>query len=347
MTKRRFLHIDGHNLFHRQVNMTPPNQGIDTMVGMAFHLIFNSMKKEYVKWGGTHAMFYLEGRSWRKSIYPQYKANRALAFSMKTEKEQEDFAAILEAYNDLTTYLSEKTNISVIRNPTAEADDMIYTCIEAHPDDDHILVSTDSDFYQLLRMPNVRLYDPIKDILMTQDGVFDDNGNRLEFIVNSGAKVKVGQKNPTFVAPHKWYEYALFLKLVRGDKTDNIFSSYPGVREKGTKNSVGILAAYDDMSTKGYAWNNFMNQKFIHHDGGERVVKDMFEMNRKLIDLSEIPDEVKLPSLEIIAEATSKDIPAVEIGTSFLKFCGKWDLKKIGDAAPQFMPLLKSKYSQV
>lgn len=346
MTKRRFLHIDGHNLFHRQVNMTPPNQGVDTMVGMAFHLIFNSMKKEYNKWNGNHTMFYLEGKSWRKDIYPQYKANRALAFSAKTEKEQEDFAIVLDAYNDLTTYLTEKTNISVIRNPSAEADDMIYICIEAHPDDEHILVSSDSDFYQLLRMPNVKLYDPIKDILLTQDGIFDDDGNRLSFTITSGAKVKVGKKDPDFVAPDKWYEYALFMKLVRGDKTDNIFSAYPKVREKGTKNSVGILEAYADMETKGYSWNNFMNQKFVHHDGGERVVRDLFELNRRLIDLSMIPDHVKSPSLEIISQATTKSVPSVEIGTGFLKFCGKWDLKKIGDAAPKFMPMLKAKYDQ-
>ena len=341
---RRFVHIDGHNLFHRQVNMTPSNQGVESMVGMAFHLIFNSMKKEFTTWNASHAMFYLEGKSWRKRIYPEYKANRALAFSMKTEKEQEDFKFILDAYNDLTTYLNDKTNISVIRNPAAEADDMIHICVEAHPDDDHLLVSTDSDFYQLLRMPNVRIYDPIKDVLITRDGVFNDAGKRMEFTLTSTAKIKVGEPNPNFQAPEAWYDYALFLKLIRGDKGDNIFSSYPGVREKGTTKKVGIKEAFEDRHTRGYSWNNFMNQRYMHHDGNERTVKEAYELNRLLIDLMEIPPDIKLQSLEIISQSLGKVIPSVDIGTGFLKFCGKWELNKISEHAADFMPMLKSKY---
>jgi hypothetical protein len=50
--------------------------------------------------------------------------------------------------------------------------------------------------------------------------------------------------------------------------------------------------------------------------------------------------------LNIIAEETQKEnVPAVEIGHSFLKFCSKWDLKKIGDNSTAFMPMLKAKYN--
>ena len=134
------------------------------------------------------------------------------------------------------------------------------------------------------------------------------------------------------------------MKCVRGDKTDNIFSAYPGVREKGTKTQVGIREAYED-TAKGYAWNNFMMQKWIDHNQATQVVKEQYEFNKKLIDLSQIPDEVKIDSLEIIARETERqNIPAVEIGTAFMRFCGKWALKRIGDHATGFMPMLKSKY---
>jgi hypothetical protein len=135
------------------------------------------------------------------------------------------------------------------------------------------------------------------------------------------------------------------MKCIRGDNTDNIFSAYPGVREKGSRNQVGIREAYEDRDSKGYKWNNFMLQKWVDENNTERRVKEQYELNRKLIDLSQIPEEVKQESLRIIAEEVNrKNVPAVEIGFSFLKFCGKWDLKRIGDSSGAFMNMLKSKY---
>lgn len=346
MTKKTFILNDGANLFHRQINMTNPAQGIDSMVGMAFHMILQSMKKEFQKWNGTHAVFFLEGRSWRKDIYPDYKASRKIEQAKKTPQEQEDFKVLIEAFNDFTTYLNERTNITVLRNPNAEADDMIAVFIEAHPDDDHVLISSDSDFYQLLRYPNIVIYDPVKNILIKRDGIFDDNGDRLSFHVDSNAKIKVGNKDNSHTIDVDWYEYALFLKCIRGDKTDYIFSAYPGVREKGTKKQIGIREAYEDINMMGYSWNNFMNQKWVDHNHVSYTVKDRYEFNRTLIDLQRIPSDVKNECLKIMAEEFErKDVPAVEIGVHFLKFCGKWDLKKISNSSNSFMPLLKSKYN--
>ena len=341
-----YIHTDGHNLFHRQIRMTNPALGIDNMIGMALHLILNSMKKEYVKWGGTHVVFYLEGRSWRKDVYSGYKANRKVAFAQQTPKEQEDHHILVEAFDDFVEYLDQKTNITVLQNPRAEADDMIAIFIDAHPEDKHILISSDSDFFQLLRYPNLTIYDPVKDILIKQDGIYDDDGNRLEFTVTSGAKIKAGKKNPDFVCDPDWFNYALFLKCIRGDDTDNIFSAYPGVREKGTKTTVGIREAYMDREGKGFSWNNFMLQKWVDENQAEQRVKEKYEFNRTLIDLSQIPDDVKIGCLEIIAEQTGrKSVAAMDVGTGFMKFCGKWALKKIGDNAKAFMPMMLAKYN--
>ena len=309
-------------------------------------MILNSMKKEYNKWNGTHTVFYIEGHSWRKKVYPDYKGNRPTAFALQTQKEQEDHGILVEAFDSFVEYLDKKTNITVLQNLNAEADDMIAVFVEAHPDDKHIIISSDSDFFQLLKFPNVMLYDPVKDIQIRQDGVFDDDGNRLEFILDSNAKLKAGKKNPDFECEKEWYNYALFLKCVRGDKTDYIFSAYPGVREKGTKTSVGIREAYNDRDNRGYSWNNFMQQKWIDHESTEQVVKNKYEFNRSLIDLSLIPDSIKTECLQIIAEETDrKNVPAVEIGMGFMKYCGTWALKKIGDNSTAFMPMLRAKYN--
>ena len=341
-----FIHTDGHNLFHRQINMSNPAMGIDSMIGMALHMILYSMKKEYTKWNGTHTVFYVEGRSWRREIYPDYKGQRRVEFAKQTEREQEDHHILVEAFDDFVDYLDKKTNVTVLHNPKAEADDMIAMFIEAHPDDKHIIISSDSDFFQLLRHPNVMLYDPVKDIQIRQDGVYNDDGEKLSFILKSDAKIKVGEPDENFLCDPKWYEYALFLKCIRGDSTDNIMSAYPGVHEKSTKTKVGIREAFNDTG-KGFAWNNFMLQKWVDHNEKEQRVKENYEFNRRLIDLSQIPEDIQTECLRLIAEETErKNIPSVEIGVGFMKFCGKWALKRIGDNSNTFMPMLKAKYKE-
>lgn len=341
---KTFILTDGHNLFHRQASMTNPALGIDSMIGMALHMILYSMRKEYKKWNGTHTVFFTEGRSWRKDVYPPYKAHRKLAYAKQTEREQEDHRLLLEAFDDLVSYIDEKTNITVLNNPNAEADDMIALFIEAHPDDFHVLVSSDSDFFQLLKFPNLTIYDPIKDIMIKQDGIFNDNGARLAFTLETSAKIKVGKKDPDFVCDPDWYNYALFLKCIRGDKSDNIFSAYPGVREKGSKTTVGIREAYLD-TNKGFAWNNFMLQKWTDHEAQVQRVKEQYELNKLLIDLSQIPDNIKISGYQTIIDAAEqKNVPAADIGHGFMRFCTKWDLRRISSKPEDFMPMLKAKY---
>lgn len=341
---RVFILNDCQNLFHRQAHMVNPALGVDSMVGMALHMILYSMKKEWTTFNGTHAVCFMEGKSWRKNIYPAYKADRAVKFATLSEKDREDHKILQEAFDDLMQYISKNTNITVLRNPNAEADDMVAVFVEAHPDDKHILISSDSDFYQLLRHGNLIIYDPVKDIRIQQDGVYNDAGEKLSFTINGG-KLKIGQPDPSFVTEDKWYEYALFIKCIRGDATDNIFSAFPGVREKGTKNTIGIREAYHDQENMGYLWNNFFMQRWIDHNGVEQQVKTCFDMNKRLIDLSLIPDNIKIECIQNIVEQTEKPpVPASDIGTFFYKFVGKWNLTKIGNNAAQFMPMLKSKY---
>jgi hypothetical protein len=56
-----------------------------------------------------------------------------------------------------------------------EADDLISGWIWNHPDDHHVIVSSDTDFYQLLA-PNVQQYNGVADELHTLEGIFDKKG---------------------------------------------------------------------------------------------------------------------------------------------------------------------------
>jgi hypothetical protein len=130
---------------------------------------------------------------------------------------------------------------------------------------------------------------------------------------------------------------------MRGDTSDNVFSAYPGVRTKGTKNKVGLQEAFADKDSKGFAWNNLMLQRWVDHNGEEHKVLDDYHRNVKLIDLTAQPDDVKIHIAETIAtNAVPKDI--AQIGTKFLKFCGKYELKRITDNLQNYVDFLTKAY---
>lgn len=340
---KKFVLVDAMNLFHRAKHVVP-NGDIDQRIGMSLHIVFNALRKSWRDLGGDHVVFCLEGRSWRRHVYEPYKANRAMEQLKKTKRELEDDQLFFEAFNDFCEFVKEKTNCTVLQCEVAEADDMIASWIDLHPSNDHIIVSSDSDFIQLLN-PMVEIYNPIANIRLTHDGVFDDKDNRLEFSVKSDGKIKTGPKNEQYVAERKdWAEFAMFIKCIRGDKSDNIFPAFPGARIKGSKNITGITEAFEDKNTGGFNWNNFMLQKWQDIDGTEYTVKERYELNRSLIDLRSQPNEIKEEVIQSIITEVAK-AKRQGVGIFFLKFCSKWDLRKVSQYPDEFATMLNAAYN--
>ena len=137
-------------------------------------------------------------------------------------------------------------------------------------------------------------------------------------------------------------DWMLFEKCMRGDASDNVFSAYPGVRKKGTRNKVGLLEAFDDKNTKGYNWNNLMLQRWVDHNGEEHRVLDDYNRNVTLCDLTAQPVEVKELINNTISTVETKNI--TQVGMRLLKFCAKWDMQRIADQAAQYAQPLQARY---
>ena len=86
---------------------------LDSKVGLAFHIIFNSIRKVWQKQKGTHVVFAFEGRSWRKDYYEPYKRNRAELKAKLTQTQAEEDLVFWEAYDTFITYVKEKTKASI------------------------------------------------------------------------------------------------------------------------------------------------------------------------------------------------------------------------------------------
>ncbi len=326
----KYLIVDTANTFFRARHAAHRQSDTWDRLGFAIHVTLASVAKCWREQRADHVVFCLEGRSWRKDYYEPYKKNRAVARAALTEAEAEEDALFWEAFDTLKTFLTEKSNCTVLRHENLEADDLVAGWIQAHPQDEHVIVSSDSDFHQLLAH-NVKQYNGIQDELHTTDGIFD----------KKGAPVKDKKtKEPKKIPDPSWI---LFEKCMRGDTSDNIFSAYPGVRTKGTKNKVGLQEAYADRDSKGFAWNNLMLQRWTDHNGVEHRVLDDYERNRVLVDLSAQPDHVKTWIAETIATGSVvKSIPM--IGAQFMKFCGKYELNRISENVQNYVDFLSKAY---
>jgi 5'-3' exonuclease len=342
-----YILVDTANLFFKSRHIASKRSTDWERVGLSIHLTLAGVNAVIRKIGADdyHVIFCLEGRSWRKDFYKPYKANREVAKQALTEQELEQDKMFWDTYGEFTDFISNKTNVSVLRCEIAEADDLIARFIALHPDDNHVIVSSDSDFIQLIDK-NVNQYNSLSGYFITVDGVFDDRNRKLEFSIASNSKLKVGKPKEDFVVAPDWNKYALFLKCMRGDKGDNVFCAYPGIREKGTKTKVGLKEAYNDRIKKGFNWNNMMLQRWVDHDGVEHRVLDDYERNCILIDLTAQPQDVKLAVDETIRTQLNKERVS-NVGIHFLKFCGKYELEKLTQAANGFAKWLNTSYSGI
>ena len=319
--------IDTANTFFRARHVASRNSTPEEKIGMALHLTLASVNQAVRKYGIDHVVFCLEGRSFRKDLYAPYKKNRVVDAMSVTEEEAEESKMFWTTYEAFTTYIREKTNVSVLRHERAEADDMIARFIHLHPSDTHYIISTDTDYNQLIT-DRVKQYNGVTGELATLQGYFKE----------SGKPVLDKEKKPKLLEDP---EYGLFKKIIRGDSGDNVFSAFPGVREVGSKNKVGIREAFEDRTKQGFNYNNFMLQRFTDHNNVEVRVKDAFERNRTLIDLKAQPQEIKDAVDQRIRESV-RVTTVPQVGIHFMKFCGKYELTKISEQAETYSKWLNS-----
>jgi hypothetical protein len=373
----RFGIIDIANLFARAQHATRGDAY--TKAGMALHIIFMSLRKLRREMQVDHMVFCVEGRSWRYDTFPQYKARRKLDKMTKPVKDQEEDEVFFEIQKDFIDYLAEKTRCTVLQSQGVEGDDFVARWIQLHPNDDHFILSSDSDFIQLLA-PNVTLVDGMAERVITVDGVKNFSGEALAFTVDpSSGKLKVPgtiaemaekhkreqkekrKKDPghviteyVFTPPEAdWWRRALFIKCVRGDVGDGIFSAYPGVRYEGSSKKTGIREAWEDRNAGGFHWNNFMLtqwEKAVGRDEkGETITQQVrvmneYAFNQSLIDLTAQPEKIKQLMDEVIVQAVQKE-PVGNVGINFMKFCAKNDLTNLNRDANDHAAYLNRGYS--
>jgi 5'-3' exonuclease len=126
------------------------------------HMILNTIRtyvKKFKAEFGPNIIIACDNKKyWRREIFPYYKANR----KKSRESSGHDWNSIFECLNKIRDELREYSPYKVIEVDTAEADDIIAVLSIKHSANEKVMIlSSDKDFAQLQKYPNVEQYSPI------------------------------------------------------------------------------------------------------------------------------------------------------------------------------------------
>jgi hypothetical protein len=131
---------------------------------MLRHMILNSLRMYKQKFGEKYGDMVLacDGpNNWRRSYFPQYKANRKKG----REESTFDWNEAFRIMNQVREEIKENFPYKVIHEDQCEADDIIGTIVEHTQEfgnyEDIMIVSSDGDFKQLQKYDNVSQFSPL------------------------------------------------------------------------------------------------------------------------------------------------------------------------------------------
>jgi 5'-3' exonuclease len=126
------------------------------------HMILNTIRtyvKKFKAEFGTDIVIACDNKKyWRRDVFPHYKAHRKKA----RDSSGHDWNSIFECLNKIREELRSHSPYKVIEVDTAEADDIIAVLSMRHSATEKVMIlSSDKDFAQLQKYPNVEQYSPI------------------------------------------------------------------------------------------------------------------------------------------------------------------------------------------
>jgi len=183
------------------------------------HMVLNSIRsinKKFSQEYGDIVITCDSARSWRKEIFPYYKANRKKA----RENSELDWSAVFNSLNKVREELKEFFPYRVIQVEHAEADDIIGSLVDEFHGLPILIVSGDKDFVQLQCYMNVKQYDPVRKRFITHN-------NPAQFVREHIIKGDMGDGVPNFLSPDNSYVVGVRQKPIRSKKLSEWVSMEP------------------------------------------------------------------------------------------------------------------------
>lgn len=148
---------------------------ISVSEGLVRHCILNSLRLYNAKYRREYGQMVLAcdgGGTWRREMFPQYKASRKAA----RESGDIDWKEFFRILGNVRDEIRENLPFKVVHLQGVEADDIIATLTDSTQEfgkhEPVMIISSDKDFVQLHRYKNVRQYSPMaKEFVKEKDPV--------------------------------------------------------------------------------------------------------------------------------------------------------------------------------
>jgi len=308
--------IDTSYIFYKLVHALNTGRNLDKL---KVALSFSIKKLMEDSFYDNFILAFDSKNSWRRIIYPEYKAPR----KESRDKDDLDWSVLFGMFDEWKKEIQEETSAIVIESDRMEGDDVISQIVQKSnlKGYSNIIVASDRDFCQILNysfdpdyinimineeFKNKKIYIPIGgeaflDKLRARNNknVFfmsSDNSHLIRFIDEEMAKREIVEVLG---------EEKLFLKVVAGDRKDNVMSThYKHNLEKGTKRGIG-----DGTAKKIYIRYKEINPEPINFKSKEFIirVKNVIAENRKIKDvdvLKEVQNSIVLNTKLIMLDET-------------------------------------------
>jgi len=150
----------------QQINSNPKIKLDENLIR---HMVLNSLRsyiKQFKEKYGNIIICCDSRKYWRRDVFPFYKSNRKKV----RDESGFDWTLIFETLNKIRDELKENFPYKVIDVEGAEADDVIgVLSARLSSSEDILILSSDKDFVQLQKYPNVTQYSPILKRFVTAD----------------------------------------------------------------------------------------------------------------------------------------------------------------------------------
>jgi hypothetical protein len=276
----------------------------DTSPDLIRHLALNSIRlynKKFREQYGEMVICVDGPNCWRKRFYKEYKAARKIAREAAVEKHKSDskatdMNAVFDILNGLMDDIKNNFPYRVLKIDGCEADDIIagicHDTQEFGKHDDIVIVSSDKDFLQLQKYSNVRQFS-------ARNKKFIQESDPAGFIIEHTLRGDSSDGVPNVLS------------------RDNIFIS----TDKQTPLTQKKRLVFTEAILSGNAESVM----------GEEVYKNYLR-NKQMIDLDEIPDDIR----QEISNAYSEAKPASKM--KIMNFLVKNRMRNLVECANDFSP---------
>lgn len=129
--------------------------------GMFRHILLNSLRQNRAKFNKDYGELVIcadSKESWRKDVFPHYKANR----KKSRDASAIDWKEVFRVIDIVKGEIIETFPYKFINLPGAEGDDIIATLVMNNLTEKNLILSSDKDFIQLQKHSNVFQYDFVR-----------------------------------------------------------------------------------------------------------------------------------------------------------------------------------------